>query len=86
VQGAPDLVVEVLSPSTTSRDRVVKRDLYATFGVREFWIADPGTNTIEVLVPAQGGMGSWGLFADGSSLTSPLLGGLQVPVSEVFAQ
>jgi len=49
VQGAPDLVVEILSPSTAGRDRVAKRTLYGKYGVREYWIVDPVGSTIEVL-------------------------------------
>ena len=41
VQGAPDLVVEVISPSTTRRDQETKRDLYARYGVRYYWLAHP---------------------------------------------
>jgi len=48
VEGAPDLIVEVLSPSTRSRDLTVKMDLYARTGVREYWIVDPETSSISV--------------------------------------
>jgi len=47
-KGAPDLVVEVLSPSTSRRDRWEKLNLYRRCGVREYWIADPDTNTLQV--------------------------------------
>ncbi len=48
LQGAPDLVVEILSPSTAHRDRGIKLDLYARSGVREYWIADPVRDLDEV--------------------------------------
>ncbi len=47
INGTPDLLVEVLSPSTTSRDRVEKLDLYAEAGVAEYWIVDPQTRVVE---------------------------------------
>ena len=48
VTGAPDLVVEILSPSTAHRDRGIKLDLYARHGVREYWIADPVEDVVDV--------------------------------------
>ena len=48
VTGAPDLVVEILSPSTAHRDRGVKLDLYARRGVREYWIVDPEEDVVDI--------------------------------------
>ena len=48
VHGAPDLVVEVLSPSTVKRDRTRKKDVYGLCGVREYWLVDPAGKTVEV--------------------------------------
>ncbi len=48
IYGAPDLVVEILSPSTMTRDRGVKKDAYEKAGVKEYWIVDPVSQSIEV--------------------------------------
>ena len=48
IHGAPDLVVEILSPSTSKRDKSSKLKLYEQYGVREYWIVDPKGNSIEV--------------------------------------
>ena len=50
IQGAPDLVIEILSPSTAHVDRTLKRDLYARAGVREYWIVDRAARLVEVHV------------------------------------
>ena len=49
IQGAPDLVIEILSPGTRKTDERTKRDRYARFGVREYWIVDPELETIKGL-------------------------------------
>ena len=85
IRGAPDLVVEVLSPSTAERDRGVKRDRYARFGVREYWIADLDARLIEVLTARDNGFATAGVYGDGDTLLSPLLAGLRLDVSEALA-
>lgn len=48
VEGAPELVVEVISDSTGRRDRGIKRERYALFGVQQYWVVDPASKQIEV--------------------------------------
>ena len=86
VQGAPDLVVEILSESTRRRDERIKLEIYERLGVDEYWTLDPDRRTTKVyrrdgdrLVLAAG------LSADaGDVLTSPLLPGLEIRLSEIF--
>ncbi len=47
-KGAPDLIIEILSPSTARMDRFIKYDMYQQAGVREYWIVDPDTKTVMV--------------------------------------
>lgn len=53
-KGAPDMVVEVLSPSTQRQDRMVKLNLYQKAGVREYWIVEPATKTVQVFQLIEG--------------------------------
>ncbi len=49
IQGPPDMIIEILSPSTAARDRELKRKRYEYFGVREYWLVDPENNSLEIL-------------------------------------
>jgi Uma2 family endonuclease len=85
--GAPDLVVEVLSPSGRKRDEVIKRDRYEKTGVGEYWLIDPEAETVKVFRLAGERYGRPLLLSlhDGDSLTTPLLPGLEIPLAVVFA-
>lgn len=54
IHGAPDLVVEVLSPSTAKRDRTKKKEIYERFGVKEYWLIHPREKSIEVYLLRDG--------------------------------
>ncbi len=84
LHGAPDLVIEVLSPGTEQRDRTLKSDRYAMFGVQEYWQADPTAKTISVLRARDGVFEQAGVFTEGMNLETPLLSGLVVDVSRMF--
>ena len=84
VQGAPDLVVEILSPSTAERDRTFKRSLYAQHGVREFWIVDTNAGRVEILTLGEQGFTLTATYNRDGELTSPVLEGLRIKLNEVF--
>lgn len=85
LRAAPDLVVEVLSEGTRERDRVVKRKLYAKYGVREYWLVDPDGRTVEVLTLGQEGYETSRVFPEGTAVESLLLPGLRAEVTPLFA-
>ena len=84
IHGAPDLVIEVLSPGTERIDRTLKSERYEMFDVSEYWQANPIAKTILVLRARDGAFERVGLFTEGMTLETPLLPGLRVDVSEVF--
>ena len=84
VRGAPDLVVEILSPSTADRDRKLKRALYAAHGVTEYWLVDPAAETVTVLTPGADGFDVAAVHGRGQTLTSPTLPGFAADLDEVF--
>jgi Uma2 family endonuclease len=85
IWGAPDLVVEILSPSTTKWDREIKREVYARFGVRELWLVDPQARSIEVATLKDGALLTLQSYCVGTTLASPLLPGFALDVEGLFA-
>lgn len=84
VRGAPDLVIEILSPSTASIDRNFKRALYARHGVKEFWLVDTDARNITVMLLREHGYEIIGIYGEGQTLTSPMLEGFTLNISEIF--
>jgi len=85
VIGAPDLVVEILSPSTRKLDSVTKRDLYGKHGVREYWLVDPEAERVEVYVLAADRLELRELVDRGELRSREVLEGFAMPVADVFA-
>ncbi len=83
--GAPDLVVEVASPSTARHDLHEKQDAYARAGVTEYWIVNPDANMVELLVLKDNVYRSSGLFAGEAILPSVIVPDFPVPVGQFFA-
>ena len=85
ILGAPNLVIEVLSPSSPDRDRVLKSSRYLRYGVPEYWIVDPAERTIEVMRAGQTDFDTLRVYTEGTFAESPTFPGLLIDVSRVFA-
>lgn len=86
-KGAPDLIIEVLSPSTRQHDRLVKLNLYQRAGVREYWIVDPDTQSVQVFLPDASG--SFRLYEDYGQediAKVNVLDGCFIELSKVFSE
>ena len=84
VKGAPALVVEVTSPSTAGRDRESKRRIYAAHRVGEYWLVDPDSSTISVMVLQGQAFREVGNYGMEDVLTSPTLPGLALKMRDIF--
>lgn len=86
ITGAPDLVVEILSPSSIRNDRGVKQRLYQRLGVAEYWILDPKNSSIEVYRLVDGMYDLVSFAVERGTVDSTALPGLQIEVSEIFVE
>lgn len=86
IQGAPDLVIEILSESTRKTDEIIKRKLYERFGVQEYWIVDPELETVKIYRLTDQGYARTAELSKESrdTLTTPLLPRLQIALAEIF--
>lgn len=84
IQGPPNVVVEILSPGTSARDRQLKRNRYEHFGVAEYWLVDPNRDEIELLRLASGHYHSEPVLTRPMTLTSPLFPELSVSLDGLF--
>jgi Uma2 family endonuclease len=85
VEGPPDLVVEILSPSTGYYDLAHKKNVYESSGVKEYWIADAAEKTLEVLTNLQTGFATHAKAKTQGTVASHLLPDFQVDLSRLFA-
>ena len=83
--GAPDLVIEILSPSSARLDKVIKYRLYQNAGVREYWIVDVETKTVQVCV-LKNGEYFMKAYTDIDSAPVDVLEGCIIGLSDVFAE
>lgn len=84
VQGAPDLVVEIISENSAYRDMVLKKKLYAKFGVMEYWMVIPEGEEIEIYTLKDNTYQLYKAYSKGDTLESPLLKGLKIGLVDIF--
>ena len=84
IDGAPDLVMEVLSPSNPEHDRSLKYQLYAEAGVPEYWIIDPHERTVELFVLRDGRYALLGRYAEDNIARSEVLEGFALTPDGIF--
>jgi Uma2 family endonuclease len=85
VQGAPDLLIEILSPSNRGHDVLTKRALYARAGVREYWIVDPVSRAVEALTLDRDAFHTVQRASGDDAVIPSLLGDTAFPLTTIFA-
>lgn len=87
IQGAPDLVIEIISENSVYRDMVQKKKLYARFGVKEYWIVIPDEKEIEVYILKDNTYQLCQTYGKADTIESPFaLKGLKIVLKEIFSE
>jgi Uma2 family endonuclease len=81
LDGAPDIVIEMLSPSNSAAEMFDKEHLCLKNGAKEFWVVDPKRRLVKVSYAA----GTWGLWRAGQEIPLPLFGGKTLAVDSIWA-
>lgn len=85
IEGAPDLVVEILSSTTTKTDRTTKARLYARYGIRHYWILDPESRNLEAYELSGNAYHLASTLTGESTFSPSLFPGLTIPLADVWA-
>ena len=86
IQGAPDLVVEIISEGSRRRDVLTKRAVYERYGVRFYWLVDPEEETVRVFALQNGAYGEPVTLKADQQLGCPLFPGITGDVAQLFAE
>ena len=84
INGAPDLIIEIISPGSVKRDRVEKKELYEKFAVKEYWLIDPANKTVEIFTIQKNAYILKAFLEMEGQLTSDMLQGFEIDLSELF--
>ena len=86
LEAAPDLVIEILSDSTATRDRGVKMRIYARHGIPRYWIVDPEAQTVEVYALRDGAYERTASYRDGDALAVDVPEGFAIDLAELWRE
>ncbi|MDX2066941.1 MAG: Uma2 family endonuclease [Haliscomenobacter sp.] len=86
IKGAPDLVVEIISPGTVKKDRVIKKDLCERFAVREYWLVDPLNKGIEIYIMQEDKYVLHDLQEITGKISSTVLNGFELDLGHIFGE
>lgn len=84
IEGSPDLIVEVLTPSSIKRDREDKKNVYAKFGIKEYWLIDPILHTLEQYILKDGRYILHEVYMDDQTVNSSHITCASFSVNEIF--
>jgi Uma2 family endonuclease len=84
LEGSPDLIVEIISPSSFYRDTVEKKEQYEKYGVKEYWLVDPANKVIEVFSLSDDKYQLHAFVAESGKASSVLLAGFEINTSDLF--
>lgn len=84
IEGAPDMIIEILSPSSGNYDRISKKEMYARFGVKEYWIVDPEKQWIEIYLNKANEFELKQRLDKKGEAKSHVLQGFQVALKDIF--
>jgi Uma2 family endonuclease len=85
IEGAPDVVVEIVSPTSGERDEYMKRFAYARHGVPEYWLVTPEVGSVEIFRLDDQGLTPFRRFDRSSLLTTPSFAEVSIPLAPIFA-
>lgn len=86
IRGAPDLVVEIISPGTVKKDRVIKKDLCERFAIREYWLVDPLNKGIEIYIMQEDKYVLHDLQEITGKISSTVLAGFELELGHIFGE
>ena len=85
IKGAPDLIVEIISPGNVRRDRVEKKEICQQFAVREYWLIDPLSQTVEIYVMRDNAYQLHDFLEQTGKATSTVITGFELEISTLFS-